>query len=104
MDITQLKDLLAALTAQNVQKFSDGTMRIEFFPSKEIEKTLDAESINNLKSAVKAQEDKLPPDLRADDLMNGDKVLFWSGDPGADDGTEMPLAGDVPLDGAGTIQ
>lgn len=44
---------------------------------------------------VPIDESKIPPDLRADALMDQDKVLNWSA-PGGDDHA-LPLTGDTPL-------
>lgn len=43
---------------------------------------------------LRKQEESIPPDLRADDLMNADKVLNWSS-PDGDQG--IPLTGEQDL-------
>lgn len=45
-----------------------------------------------LKKQIEEQESKLPPDLRADDLMNQDKLMFWSGSNDSQD--KLPLTGE----------
>ncbi len=45
---------------------------------------------------VPIDEKMIPPDLRADVLMDGDKILNWSA-PGAQDDHSIPLTGDTPL-------
>ena len=40
--------------------------------------------------------DTQAPDLKADDTMDYDKVLFWSGSPGPSE-EELPLTGQMPL-------
>lgn len=48
-----------------------------------------------LVDALKKHEESLPPDLRADDLMNHDKVLNWSSPDGGE--VQIPLAGEQDL-------
>jgi len=40
----------------------------------------------------------LPTDLKADDMMNYDKVLNWSSPYADEDTSPLPLANDVPVD------
>lgn len=56
-----------------------------------VEFTIGAD-LKEIAAEVKKQEESLPPDLRADELMNHDKVMFWSGQ-GADEDT-LPLTGE----------
>ena len=49
--------------------------------------------------AFKKQEEALPPDLRADSLMDQDKILNWSSPDQKpfDEEPELPLTGEAPL-------
>jgi hypothetical protein len=53
------------------------------------------DSTDKIAETIRKQEEALPPDLRADSLMDEDKVLNWSS-PDAGQG-ELPLTGDQPL-------
>jgi hypothetical protein len=59
----------------------------------------DDHSIQNLVDTIKKQEEALPVDLRADALMDQDKILNWSSPdqkPFEQD-QELPLTGEMPL-------
>lgn len=49
--------------------------------------------------ALKKQEQSLPPDLRADSLMDYDKILSWSSPDQKpfEEEPELPLTGEMPL-------
>lgn len=55
------------------------------------------DSIENIASAVKKQEESLPIDLRADSLLDQDKILNWSSPDQAQNEQELPLTGEQPL-------
>lgn len=80
VDLTYLKSLVELAKSQGLVSFKMG--QIEF--------TI-GQDLKEIAAQVKAEESKLPPDLRADDLMNHDKVLHWSSE-GPDD--PMPLTGE----------
>jgi hypothetical protein len=70
-----------------------GELEIQFGPPKTVESPLPGPA--QAFEALKKQEENLPPDLRADDLMNADKTLFWSSPDGKNE--DMPLAGEQEL-------
>jgi hypothetical protein len=86
----ELKDLLPLLRTHGVSKFRDSQYEIEF-EIKQIEQSpsqvIDVPEPPNM-----------PPDLRADDLMNADKVLNWSSPDVPADEAPMPLTGDIALE------
>lgn len=53
-------------------------------------------SVEQIKEVITKQEESLPPDLRADAIMDQDKVLNWSTQPGFDE-QALPGTGDEPL-------
>jgi ribosome biogenesis protein Tsr3 len=88
-----LKALLKLLRENHVTQFKDAKFEITLSESAHI---LKASKNTNKKiiETLKKEEERLPPDLRADDMMNYDKVLNWSGS--GEDG-DMPLTGDEAL-------
>lgn len=85
----ELRELLPLLTSAKVLKFKSKDFEIEF------DRSESGSSTEEIKKTIAASEANLPPELRADDLMNADKVLNWSAG-GQEDGP-VPLTGDVPL-------
>ena len=57
------------------------------------------DSTSILADALRKQEEALPPDLRADSLMDQDKILNWSSPDQKpfDEEPELPLTGEAPL-------
>lgn len=100
VDLTYLKGLVEILSTNGVKSYRDGAVQLEF--------TMDGKGFNVVSpkevgavppEMVPVDETLLPPDLRHDEIMKQDTVLFYSapgGAPGVDDDT-MPLTGDVPL-------
>lgn len=92
VDIEYLTRLIALAKKENLTHLKMAGVEISFTPQIEASSPQPLAQDNKaLLEALKAQEQSLPPDLRADDLMNHDKILHWSGSP--PDG-EMPLTGD----------
>lgn len=88
-----LKALLRILRENHVTQFKDAKFEITLSESAHI--TRAAKNTNkNIIETLKKEEERLPPDLRADDLMNYDRVLNWSG---SGDQGDMPLTGDEAL-------
>jgi hypothetical protein len=56
-------------------------------------------SIEHIVDAVKKQEESMPPDLRADSLMDQDKILNWSSPDhkSFEEEAALPLTGEMPL-------
>lgn len=88
IDLEYLSRLISLLKKEKVTHFKKDDLLLTFGEP--------GESPEALISTLKKQEESLPPDLRADDLMNFDKVLNWSGSPDSSE-LEMPLTGDLPL-------
>lgn len=87
--IPALKELIPLLQSAQVRSFKWGSIEIEF--SNHI-KELDKPSPGPVKE-TKA-EPFVQPDLKADDMMDYDKVLHWSGS--GPDGT-LPLTGEEDI-------
>lgn len=86
MDLSALEQLFILLKKHNCTKFKDAGLEIELaVPTPEPLSTKD--------ELIPLPEDHLPPDLKADDLFNYDKVLNWSGTP--DNEPDLPLTGDI---------
>jgi hypothetical protein len=54
-------------------------------------------STDVLVDALRKQEEAMPVDLRADTLMDQDKILNWSSPDQGPDEPELPLTGEQPL-------
>lgn len=94
-DLTYLDNLLVLLKKHNCFRFKNAGLEVELGPISQV--AVSAPQPAEL-SAQEQQiaESQLPPDLRADDLMNYDKILNWSGSPDHDS-MPMPLTNDLPL-------
>lgn len=55
------------------------------------------DSTQIIADTIKKQEESLPPDLRADNLMNQDNILNWSSPDQSQEQQPMPLTGEAPL-------
>jgi hypothetical protein len=89
----QLKEILEVCASHSVASIKMPELEVSFVPlgSREAQAPVPA---SDPLEGLRKQEESIPPDLRADDLMNADKVLNWSspdGDPG------IPLAGEQEL-------
>lgn len=101
-DLRYIQDLLSTLKQHGVKTFKDGSLNLEFhaehLSSSESPPITSSESSTKIISdTIKQQEQALPPDLRADTLMDHDKVLNWSSPDQAPDEKELPLTGEQPL-------
>lgn len=94
IEIDYLEQVLKTCKSNQVHSLKTGELEIVFSNYPEASPLPGpADSTDKLKEVLTAQEQALPPDLRADDLMNADKALFWS----SPDGSEVPLAGESEL-------
>lgn len=87
VDIEYLKELLPVLKAHKLKVYQDNGLVLEFHE--------EHQSMEAVAEDLKKVESQMPVDLRADNLMDHDKILNWSTAGEAD---EMPLAGDLPLE------
>lgn len=55
------------------------------------------DSTKLIADTIRKQEEALPPDLRADSLMDQDKILNWSSPDQNPEEPELPLTGEQPL-------
>lgn len=88
MELPALESLLTLLKKHGCIKYKNAVLELEIelaSPHPEVLSTKD--------ELIPVPEDNLPPDLKADDLFNYDKVLNWSGTP--DNEPELPLTGDL---------
>lgn len=94
-DLTYLKHVLTLLKEQGVVHIKMPGLEITLgSPSSKDVVQAQAPASDPLIDALKKQEESLPPDLRADDLMSADKVLNWSSPDGQE---SLPLTEDTPL-------
>lgn len=91
-----LEKLLTILSKHNVTRFKKAGLEIELKPSTQ-QSSVSSPPLAEFSEQLKKSEDALPPDLRADDLFNYDKVLNWSGSPDHSDSPQMPMTDDLPL-------
>ena len=89
IDIAYVEKLLPTLKAFGVIYFKTPEFELTLaeLPTSEVQAP--GPALDPLIQALTKQEESLPPDLRADDIMNADKVLNWSS---PDVGDDMPLA------------
>lgn len=93
--VDYLKRVLEVCASHSVQSIKIEGLEIHFAPKGAIESQDTSPASNEpIIEALKKQEESLPPDLRADDLMNHDKVLNWSS---PDAGDQLPLTGEQEL-------
>lgn len=96
-DLTYLKSVLPLLKEQGVVHIKMPGLEITLglpSPNDVVQAQAQAPASDPLIDALKKQEESLPPDLRADDLMSADKVLNWSSPDGQE---SLPLTEDTPL-------
>ncbi len=100
MTLKDIKALLSHLKKYHVQSFKHGDCEITFFESvPKVTRVRESKPLAEELLKIAAQEqENIPPDLRADDTMNYDKILNWSGSP---DPNEMPEP--LPLTGEGAL-
>lgn len=92
-----LKDLLQLLQAHRVAVYRVKDLELCFHPPCDT-KTAQATQEETHKLVDVPEPENMPPDLRADDLMNAEKVLHWSASPDVNDSSDMPLTGDAPIE------
>jgi hypothetical protein len=95
---SDIKKILSYLRKNNVQRFKSGDVEISFFQQEpKVKPDLSSKPLSEeLKAIAQREQGNIPPDLRADDTMNFDKILHWSGSP---DQEELPM----PLTGEGEL-
>ena len=100
IDVDYLDRILKTCKSNQVHSLKTGGLEIVFgaYPDKQSQASGPAldlvDSTQNIADALKKQEESLPIDLRADDLMNADKILNWSSPDAQHD---IPLTGDGEL-------
>lgn len=87
----QLKELLEVCVSYSVSSLKMPELEVAFASFEASQAPVPA--LDPLEG-LRKQEESIPPDLRADDLMNADKVLNWSS-PDGDQG--IPLTGEQDL-------
>lgn len=104
VDKAYLQDLLAILKLHNVKHIKMQGLELSFHVEQgsELQKILgtpihETPSTEIIAEAILKQEQSMPPDLRADSLMDADKILNWSSPDQSAEEPELPLTGEVPL-------
>lgn len=116
LDAHYLKTVLEILKTHRVRHIKMNGLELEFHMEQTggaIESTSSIESIGTvdphshsehqpdstalIAETIKKQEESLPPDLRADNLMNQDNILNWSSPDQPQEQPAMPLTGEAPL-------
>lgn len=102
VDLVYLENLLKLLDKTDVSLFRDGALQLEF--SKDGKKInhqdMGTVPIDTKDHIIEApiDESKIPIDLRTDEIMKEDNILFYSsgGPPNTED-SSMPLTGEKEL-------
>lgn len=102
IDRQYLQDLLPILKIHGVSSFKLNGLELTFHvePSRVSytpEMPNDQSSMDITIDTLKAQEEAMPVDLRADSLMDQDKILNWSSPDQTLDDLPLPLTGEEPL-------
>ena len=122
IDTRTIKDLLDILKTHNVKHLKMPGLELEFHMEQVISSLgqFSENHINSLTSVesdlhahqehqpeedstqiiadtIRKQEESLPVDLRADSLMDQDKILNWSSPDQNPEEPELPLTGEQPL-------
>lgn len=101
-DLKYLQDLLPILKMHGVKHLKMQGLELEFHveqmlrPSIIQDQSTD-QSTQIIADTLKKQEEAMPPDLRADSLMDQDKILNWSSPDQNIDEPPLPLTGEQPL-------
>lgn len=91
IDLTYLESLIQTLKKHKITSYKDQGLELVFH----VEQMAVPSTVTpDLAQASNIQD--FPPDLRADDSMNMDKLLNWSAPPSADE-QELPLTGEEAL-------
>lgn len=95
-DLKYLSDLLPLLKLNGVRSIKMQGLELLFHAEQLPLPIPIKDSTQIIQDALKKQEEAMPQDLRADHLMDQDKVLHWSSpDQGPDQ--ELPLTGEADL-------
>lgn len=109
IDTRYIHDLLGILKTQGVKSFKTNGLELEFHIAEIVSSPARTnwptdpplangpDSTQIIADALKKQEEAMPIDLRADSLMDHDKVLNWSSPDQSPDQPELPLTGEAPL-------
>lgn len=106
IDSEYLSKVLPVLKANGVRRIETQGLKVEFYvepydkdvsPRADNLKSEINSSVDAIAETIRKQEESLPPDLRADNLMNVDNIMNWSSPDQPHDQPEMPLTGEVPL-------
>lgn len=96
IDIDYLSKLLPLLKAHGISSYNDSGLCIRFQKFHVEQAFITPEPTKDQLINVPVDESTLPPDLRADVLMDQDKILNWSA-PNQEVQEELPLTGDSPI-------
>lgn len=90
--------LLSHLKRNNVSHFKAGDIEISFYQAlQKVTSPRESKPLTEeLLKIYEKEQQAIPPDLRADDTMNYDKILHWSGSGDPND-IQMPLTGEEAL-------
>jgi len=102
VDLNYLKGLVEILSTSGVTSYRDGAIRLEFAKDGKGFNVVSPKADGAVPSVQEFPIDEsiLPPDLRHDEIMKQDNILFYStidGPPGVVEDPTMPLTGEVPL-------
>ena len=98
-DLPFISGLLKQLKSHNVKYIKMSGLELEFHVEQSVRADMPApeDSAEIIADTIKKQEEAMPPDLRADSLMDHDKVLNWSSPDQELEQPPMPLTGEAPL-------
>ncbi len=100
MNVQTLSKLIPILRANGVANFKMAGLELSFYVGHkdvvpaEVLAPPPSDSVANIAEAVRKQEESLPPSLRADSLMDEDKILNWSSPDQQADQMAIPLTGE----------
>lgn len=100
IDNRYLQDLLVILTAHGVKHIKMQGLELSFggvLGDQAIAPNLSPDSTQIIADTLKQQEEAMPPDLRADALMDQDKILNWSSPDQMPNEPALPLTGEEAL-------
>lgn len=109
IDKSYLQDLLPILKMHGVKSFKTQGLDIQFHVEQFTQNAAVSqwstpaagtlESVQALAETLKKQEESMPPDLRADSLMDYEKIINWSSPDQRtfEEEPELPLTGEQPL-------
>lgn len=109
IDKSYLQDLLPILKLHGVKCLKTQGLEIQFYVEHKKAQDISASGLTSsldsdnstqiIADTLKKQEEAMPPDLRADALMDQDKILNWSSpdQKAFEEEPELPLTGEQPL-------